>query len=751
MISLLTNSKYQQYYREGAVHEPLQHLVLIADEFAELKDQQPEFLDQLVSAARIGRSLGIHLILATQKPAGVVNDQIWSNSRFRICLKVQDKADSQDMLKRPDAAELTDTGRFYLQVGYNEIFDLGQSAWSGANYFPADRYTPEKDDAVVVIDRNGRPLRAIKPDTKKNPTPAKSQLDAVTVYLSHIAAKEHIHARLLWLEPIAPVIFLDEVKKRYVNAATTSSTAPNYVLNPIIGEYDDPARQRQGALTLPLTAEGNTIIYGAAGSGKTTFLNAVIYSLLQEHTAADLNLYLLDFSAETLRAFAQAPQVGDIVFSYESEKVANLIKMLQAELLKRKKTFADCRNEPADMPNIVVVIHDFAVFIDLYEDKTRDLMNLTRECSKYRIYFILTALNVNTVRTVLRQNFKQLFTLQLNDPSDYHSVVGKTDTLFPAKYKGRGLVRLDDLYEFQIAFITEDPVPYNTIYAFCQTISHLQGASAPKIPVMPETIDVEYFADHIIAYQRSGHPTALTTPLTQMTMPIGIDCDTYQPYQYPFGKNPLTLVISTQEEIRPFLSELTRLTTGYHKISTIVFDPAGPATSATSTAPQSSPDLSCATTPQGCETAIAKISLFLENRLNGQSALQSSPLVLIISAYSALWNILSEESRRQLTHILERGAPSHNILVVLGEPATDIGKTMHMPWFRTRFPGTPQDCIWIGRGMKEQYAIEVTNRPTTTEQATLPPGYAFSVINGKATKIKLLGAGTQDAKGTATP
>lgn len=100
---------YQQLYRAHRVEEPLPHLFIISDEFAELKSQQPEFMDKLISTARIGRSLGVHLILATQKPSGVVNDQIWSNTKFRVCLRVQDTGDSQDMLKRPDAASLKDT------------------------------------------------------------------------------------------------------------------------------------------------------------------------------------------------------------------------------------------------------------------------------------------------------------------------------------------------------------------------------------------------------------------------------------------------------------------------------------------------------------------------------------------------------------------------------------------------------------------------------------------------------------------
>lgn len=98
--------KYQKLYHDGILKKPISHLFIICDEFAELKQQQPDFMDELISVARIGRSLGIHLILATQKPAGVVNEQIRSNSRFAICLKVQNKEDSIDVINKPDAANL---------------------------------------------------------------------------------------------------------------------------------------------------------------------------------------------------------------------------------------------------------------------------------------------------------------------------------------------------------------------------------------------------------------------------------------------------------------------------------------------------------------------------------------------------------------------------------------------------------------------------------------------------------------------
>lgn len=159
--------KYQKLYRDKVVTEPVPHLFIISDEFAELKSQQPEFMEQLISTARIGRSLGVHLILATQKPSGVVDDQIWSNSRFRVCLKVQDKADSNDMIKRPDAAELSNTGRFYLQVGFNEFFALGQSAWCGAPYNEDGVSDKNVDNSIKVIDSIGRVVKEVKPPKRK--------------------------------------------------------------------------------------------------------------------------------------------------------------------------------------------------------------------------------------------------------------------------------------------------------------------------------------------------------------------------------------------------------------------------------------------------------------------------------------------------------------------------------------------------------------------------------------------------------
>lgn len=125
---------YTALYKSGDATEPVPHLFIIIDEFAELKREEPEFMKELISVAQVGRSLGVHLILSTQRPSGTVDENIWANSKFRLCLRVQDRQDSMDMLHRTEAAYLTQAGRCYLQVGNDEIFELFQSGWSGATY-----------------------------------------------------------------------------------------------------------------------------------------------------------------------------------------------------------------------------------------------------------------------------------------------------------------------------------------------------------------------------------------------------------------------------------------------------------------------------------------------------------------------------------------------------------------------------------------------------------------------------------------
>lgn len=726
-VSNIDIYKYQKLYREGTVTEPLQHLFIISDEFAELKTQQPEFMTQLVSAARIGRSLGVHLILATQKPSGVVDDQIWSNSKFRVCLKVQERADSMDMLKRPDAAELTDTGRFYLQVGYNELFELGQSAWSGASYYPSDRVIKEKDNSVVVIDTNGHAIKQVKIDKKRGLSKnAKKQLDVITDYLRGIAEDEGIKIKPLWLDPIPALILLDQIKQKY------KTTTEKYILNPVIGEYDDPAHQRQCVLRLPLSKEGNTVIYGVAGSGKTTFLNVMIYSLIKEHTPDEVNLYILDFASETLRAFAKAPHIGDVILSYEAEKVSNLFKMLQAEIEKRKKLFADYGGDYASyikssgktLPSIVVAINNFAAFTEAYEEKEEAVSYLSREGTKYGVYFVLTALGTGAVRFRLLQNFKQLLVLQLNDETDYSSVVGKTDGLFPSKFKGRGLIKRDELYEFQLASLTEDEVPFAFIQETCKELAEKwEGETARKVPILPDKVNVEFLSDYVDANKK-------------LNIPVGVEKNSLNVHYYPFHSTYINMIMSAGLEYQEFVSDLITLVGTATEVNGIVFDTpkiVGENTGA----------ISVFTTAKECEEQIAKLfelvlyrnNTYKEAIENGSKVEEFDHLFVVINSLSMLKAALSDQGKEKLALILEKGTKEYNINIVVAEQVKNISSVSFEKWYKANV--SPSDGLWIGNGITEQYQMKA-NKTTSEMHEDITPEFGYSLIKGKCVKLKLL-------------
>ncbi len=726
-VSNIDIYKYQKLYREGKVTEPLQHLFIISDEFAELKTQQPEFMEQLISAARIGRSLGVHLILATQKPSGVVDDQIWSNSKFRVCLKVQERSDSMDMLKRPDAAELAQTGRFYLQVGYNELFELGQSAWAGALYYPSDRVITEKDDSVDVIDKNGRIIKQARMD-KRNAmfVNQNKQLDEITDYLKHIAEEEGIKIKPLWLDPIPEKIYLGEVVKKY-----NATDVQPYVLNPVIGEYDDPVGQRQDVYRLPLSKAGNTVVFGAAGSGKTTFITTMVYSLLREHTPDEVNLYLLDFAGETLGSFSKAPHVGDVIMAHEEEKVSNLFKMLRKEVNYRKKLFSnyggDYRSyiESSDtkLPSIVIVINNFAAFVENFEEKEDAVAYLSREGAKYGIYFLLTSIGVNAVRFRILQNFGQQIVLQLNDETDYSTILGKTDGLFPAKYKGRGLMKRDRIYEFQIANVCTDAVPFKFVREECARISaSWNGASAKRVPVLPDVVDTEFIGNHC----KEG----------SLEVPIGVECQSLDIHTYSFDQRYIEYVLSQDNSYSNFAYELASVIQGEVGIETVFID------AAQSFIKQADID-NYVGQKADIENEINSLFELLLYRNNtykdaleqGTEAENFDKKVYVINSLHSLRSMLGEELEQKIDLILEKGEVNYNIRLIIADSSKNLTGTTYESWYKKQI--STSDCIWIGPGITDQYYFK-SNKTTQEMYDEINEKFAFTIIGGKATKIKIL-------------
>lgn len=714
--------KYQQLYRDKIVTEPVSHLFIISDEFAELKTQQPEFMDQLISAARIGRSLGVHLILATQKPSGVVDDQIWSNSKFRVCLKVQEKADSQDMIKCPDAAELSQTGRFYLQVGYNELFALGQSAWCGTEYVPTENVEKSVDSSIQVIDNLGRVLMNVKPSKKKVVRGSKTkQIVAIVKYLSDLAAEEKIKVRPLWLAPIPERIFVDELEVKYAKKSF------GIVLNPVVGEYDDPFNQKQDVLTVPFSAEGNCLIYGATGNGKTTFLTTLAYSLLKNHSSNELNLYIMDFGSETLKMFEKAPQVGGVMVSSDEEKIINFLKMMHKELENRKNMFSEyggdyasyCRNSANTIPNIVVLLNNYSGFAEQFEDLQDSFTLLTRDGVKYGIYFAVTAGATNAVRYKTQQNFKIMLTMQLNDTTDYSVIVGKTEGLVPSKYKGRGLIALDKVYEFQTACCQDTDDIQEFIRNFCVDLNKMATTFAKPVPVLPNIVNYEYVEKYVNGLE---------------SIPIGVGkknlniatINLANKVVYPIAAQELYETISFTEELIKVLSKVTTVS---------VFDTEKNLTELDSSF--------CTLISDDYETFVRKIFDDMVDRNNTYKDAQMDTSVLknykekvyVISGIKKLVEQLSADGREKLFTLIEKAESIYKIHFVIVASLEQFNNYNYESWFKRHVTGT--DGLWIGDGVADQYLLKVS-KVTSDLYEEIGCEYGHLIFRNRPMLVKLL-------------
>lgn len=547
--------KYQKFYREGLIKEPMAHLIIITDEFAELKSQQPEFLQELVTTARIGRSLGVHLILATQKPSGVVNDQIWSNSKFKICLKVQERSDSMEMLKRPEAASIKDVGRFYLQVGYDDYFDIGQSGWGGAKYIPTDYIIKKIDDSMQFVNNVGNVIKSINDEVKKDKvTDLGDQLTNIVKYIYDLSTKENIISRKLWLDAIPEYIYIDKLKTKY------NYKPKRYVINPIIGEYDNPKEQEQGLLNL-MISQKNTIIWGENGSGKENLLTTILYSSMIENTPYEINYYVIDCGSGVLKIFNKMPHIGKIAGVDDGNGIMDILRLIDKKIDERKKLFEEyagnyhnyIENSGKTLPIITLVINNYEIFCENYSKIGELLTTLYRDGPKYGISFIISCITTNSLRSRVAQYFDNKLALKLPDSGEYRSLINAPKGLTPANFFGRGLVAKDNTaYEFQTAYICDKKNISKLIQAASIQLSNYYSVRAEKINSVPNVVYLNMVIDKIKGIN---------------SIPIGYEMSTKNVLNYNFTENKINLI--SAKNIKEKISFITAIIKEFKALSNI--------------------------------------------------------------------------------------------------------------------------------------------------------------------------------------
>ena len=501
---------YTKLYKNHEAQTPIPHLFIIIDEFAELKREEPDFMKELISVAQVGRSLGVHLILATQKPSGTVDDNIWSNSKFRLCLRVQDRQDSNDMLHKPDAAFITQAGRCYLQVGNDEIYELFQSGYSGAIY---EEYTGKSTQAAALLTRTGKAelvggkhrrreeLKVAGKNIKE-----KTQLDAVIEHLDKLVKENGYQETMkLWLPILKSEIYLDELDGfagQIYKDGRWSKQEGKWSLKAVIGMYDDPERQAQCPLSVDLSMDGHHAVFGSVVSGKSTFLQSLVYSFMMKYSPDTLQMYLIDFSSNMLAAFEDAPHVGGIICDNQEEKLAKFIHMLVTMMDERKKMFKGGNYSQyvqaygIIVPAIMVVIDNMASFREktkfMYDDI---LLRLAREGVGYGIFMVVSSagFGMSEIPSRIGDNIRTILSLEQADKFKYMEVLRVTHLgiLPETDVRGRGLANVDGrILEFQTALSLQAEDDFERgqkIEEICRNMKeHWKGAAAVPIPEIPE-------------------------------------------------------------------------------------------------------------------------------------------------------------------------------------------------------------------------------------------------------------------------
>jgi len=392
----------------GAGPAPLPRLLVVIDEFATLAAELSDFVSSLVGIAQRGRSLGVHLLLATQRPSGAVNENIRANTNLRVCLRVQTPQDSVDVIDSPAAAKIPrkQPGRAQVRLGPSELM-------------------PVQTALVTAVTAGGSAAAvAMAPfglfDDRDSPAGAEPEASASDlqrlVAAATAAFADEPPPRRPWLPPLPAEVGLE---------ALLALGPPR----PLAGERglvapfalaDDAEAQAQYPVGWNLNA-GNLLLYGIGGSGTTTTLSTLALSLGDISDPAYLHMYVLDFGAGELAALADLPHVGAVIGAGEHERQRRLLHRLRGELGARRGLDATAR---AAVPRIVVLLDGYAGFAsehgDLGGDAVRDaLARVWADGPELGIHMVISADRLGAVPTALASLAQQRLAFALADAADY--------------------------------------------------------------------------------------------------------------------------------------------------------------------------------------------------------------------------------------------------------------------------------------------------------------------------------------------
>ncbi|AWN30062.1 type VII secretion protein EccCa [Streptomyces sp. NEAU-S7GS2] len=417
--------------------EALPHLFVVIDEFGELLTAKPDFIDLFLSIGRIGRSIGVHLLLSSQRIEGGHLKGLDTYLSYRLGLRTFSADESRTVLDTADAFHLPPLPGFgYLKVDTSHYDRFKASYVSGAYRGPAQRPDDEDSGPLALPYETFNSASSTEDSSAQEPTVRRremgpTELGVVVEQLANATGT----VRRIWLPPLPDAITLDTVAGPLdVGMRGMQLAGRRGPLEVPLGLLDDPGRQWQGQWYLDLTvAGGHAAVIGGPQSGKTTLLRTLVLSLALTHTPQEVGIYGLDLVGGGLAALSGLPHVGGIAGRVDRERVARTVDEVRNMLAAREDLFREHGIDSVDQlrdlhaagrlpqlasAEIVLVIDGFGALRDDFEEVDDDVADILQRGGGYGIHVVAGMLRWNDVRIAVQSNFGTRVELRLNDPSE---------------------------------------------------------------------------------------------------------------------------------------------------------------------------------------------------------------------------------------------------------------------------------------------------------------------------------------------
>jgi S-DNA-T family DNA segregation ATPase FtsK/SpoIIIE len=479
--------------RRGEVAAP-PSLVIVVDEFAALVQEVPEFVDGVVNVAQRGRSLGLHLILATQRPAGVIKDNLRANTNLRMALRMADEADSEDVLGTPAAAYFDPAlpGRAVAKSGPGRLTPF-QTGYAGG------WTTDEPPPAELSVETLGFGAGTLW----ELPVPehAEAAADLGPTDIQRIVEQVGTASRQAEI-PLPRKPWLPELASAYDLAALPTPRRDDEL---VFGVSDDPESQSQPVVAFRPDIEGNLAVYGASGSGKSAFLRSIAVAAGFTVRGGPCHVYGLDFGNRGLAMLEALPHVGSVVYGGDHERVVRLLTMLRETIDERAvrysqhstATITDYRRlaQAPEEPRLVVLVDGLSAFAAAYDSlqgqRWLDLFtSIASDGRPVGVHLVVTADQRSAVWGSLSSAVQQRVVLRMASTDDYLTLDVAPDVLRLASPPGRAIVHDREVQVAVLGGSGDTTAQARAIAAFGQAVQKVGGAPAPPIRSLPERIDL---------------------------------------------------------------------------------------------------------------------------------------------------------------------------------------------------------------------------------------------------------------------